>query len=117
MEIEIQNLEDITVIPSQFKDLENPPKFVFRTPNAADIIDFQVFNDISRTANRCFLRFENKPTLKKDGNPVEYTTYAQFIGLGASDLVNEIHAECCARLLPVIMGIKEQAEKTEKKSK
>ena len=117
MEIEIQNLEDITVVPSQFKDLENPPKFVFRTPNAADIIDFQVFNDISRTANRCFLRFENKPVLKKDGKPVEYTTYAQFIGLGVSDLVNEIHAECCARLLPVIMGIKEQAEKTEKKSK
>ena len=117
MEIEIQNLEDITVIPSQFKDLENPPRFIFRTPNAADIIDFQVFNDISRTANRCFLRFENKPTLQKDGKALEYNTYAEFIGLGASGVINEIHAECCARLLPVIMGIKEQAEKTEKKSK
>lgn len=117
MEIEIQNLEDIIVIPHLFKELTKPPKFIFRTPNAADIIDFQVFNDISRTANRCFLRFENKPTLKKDGETVDYTTYAQFIGLGMSDLVNEIHAECCAKLLPVIMGTKEQADKTEKKSK
>ena len=39
MEIELQNLEEIVVIPSQFKDEEKPPKFVFRTPNAADIID------------------------------------------------------------------------------
>ena len=117
MQIEIENFVEITVVPEKFKNEENPPKFIFKTPNAADVIDFQIHGDISRTANRCFLRFENKPVLKKDGKPVEYTTYAQFIGLGASDLVNEIHAECCARLLPIIMGIKEQAEKTEKKSK
>ena len=117
MEIEIQNLEEIIVIPEKFKDIENPPKFVFKMPNAADIIDFQIFNDITRTASRCFLHFENKPTLKKDGKIVEYNTYSEFIGLGASDEVNEIHAECCSKLLPIILGIKEKAEKTEKKSK
>lgn len=117
MEIEIQNIEEIIVIPEKFKDIENPPKFIFKTPNAPDIIDFQVFNDITRTATRCFLRFENKPTLKKDGKIVDYNSYAEFIGLGASGVVNEIHAECCAKLLPIILGIKDKAEKTEKKSK
>ena len=117
MQIEIENLEEITVVPEKFKNEENPPKFIFKTPNAADVIDFQIFNDITRVANRCFLRFENKPTLQKDGKNLDYNTYAEFIGLGASGVINEIHAECCAKLLPVILGIKEQAEKTEKKSK
>lgn len=54
MEIEIQNIEEIIVIPEKFKNIENPPMFIFKTPNAADIIDFQVFNDITRTASRCF---------------------------------------------------------------
>lgn len=117
MQIEIENFEEITVVPEKFKNEENPPKFIFKTPNAADVIDFQIHSDISRVANRCFVRFENKPTLQKDGKAVEYNNYAQFIGLGLSDIINEIHSECCARLLPIIMGIKEKAEKTEKKSK
>ena len=117
MEIEIQNLNEIVVIPEKFKNTEEPPRFVFKTPNAADIIDFQVFNDITRTASRCFLRFENKPVLKKDGKVIDYNSYPEFIGLGASSIINEIHAECCAKLLPVILGIKERAEKTDKKLK
>lgn len=116
MEIEIQNLDEIVVVPEKFKNIENSPKFIFKTPNAADIIDFQVFNDITRTVARCFLRFENKPTMKKDGKSLDYNSYTEFIGLGASNVVNEIHAECCARLLPIILGIKDKAEKTEKKS-
>ena len=63
MQIEIENLEEITVVPEKFKNEENPPKFIFKTPNAADVIDFQIFNDITRVANRCFVRFENKPLL------------------------------------------------------
>lgn len=115
MEIELQNLEEIVVIPSQFKDEEKPPKFVFRTPNAADIIDYQVYNDFARVASRCFLRFENKPTLKKEGKTLEYSSYAEFIGLGASNVITAIHSGCCAALLSAIYGIKEKAEKTEKK--
>lgn len=115
MEIELQNLEEIIVVPERFKDDENPPKFVFRTPNAADTIDYQVFNDLSRVATRCFLRFENKPVLKKDNKTLEYNTYSEFIGLGASSTINLIHSECCAALIPVLLGIKEKAEKTEKK--
>lgn len=65
MEIEIQNLDEIIVVPEKFKNIENLPKFIFKTPNAPDIIDFQVFNDITRTVARCFLRFDNKPVLKK----------------------------------------------------
>ena len=117
MQIEIENLEEITVVPEKFKDMENPPKFIFKTPNAADVIDFQIFNDITRIANRCFVRFENKPTLQKDGKNLDYNTYSEFIGLGSSAIINEIHADCCAKLLPVILGIKEKATHTEKKSK
>lgn len=117
MEIQLQELKEITIIPELFKDEPNPPKFVFRHPNAADIIDFKVFNDISRTCSRCFLRFENKPVLKKDSKTLEYDSYAEFIGLGASDAINKIHAECSARLIPIILGIQEKAKETEKKSK
>lgn len=117
MEIEIQNLDEIVVVPEKFKNIENPPKFIFKTPNAPDVIDFQVFNDITRTVVRCFLRFDNKPVLKKNGEIIEYNSYSQFIGLGSSEIVNEIHAECCAKLLPIILGIKEKAGKTEKKLK
>lgn len=116
MEINLNSLTEITVIPKQFEKEDNPPKFVFRHPNAADMIDYQIYNDISRTTARCFARFENKPVLKKDDKVVEYTTYAEFIGLGASDLINDIHAECVAALLPILYGIKEKAEKIEKKS-
>ena len=117
MEIEIKDFDEITVVPQQFKDAENPPKFIFKTPNAADMIDLTIHGDYTRLLVRCFSRFENKPVLKKDGKILEYNTYAEFIGLGASGVINEIHAECCAKLLPVILGIKEKAEKTEKKSK
>lgn len=49
MEIVLQELKEVAVVPQQFKDEEKPPKFIFRYPNAADVIDFFVFNDISRT--------------------------------------------------------------------
>ena len=93
MQIEIENLEEITVVTEKVKDEENPPKLIVKTPHAADVIDFQIFKDITRVANRCFVRFENKPTLQKDGKALEYNTYAEFIGLGASSVINELHAE------------------------
>ncbi len=117
MEIEIQNLDEIVVAPEKFKDAEKSPKFIFRHPSAADIIDYHIHNDISRTASRCFLRFENKPLLKKDDKAIDYSNYAEFIGLGASPVINNIHAECCSKLLKIVLGIKERAEETEKKSK
>lgn len=117
MEIEIKDFDEITVVPQQFKDSENPPKFIFKTPNAADMIDLTIHGDYTRLLVRCFSRFENKPVLKKDGKILEYNTYAQFIGLGASDIINDIHAECVAAMIPVTIGLKEKAENTEKKSK
>ncbi len=115
MEIELQNFDEITIIPKQFVNEEKPPKFIFKSPNAADIIDFQIYNDASRLASRCFLRFENKPVLKKDGKALEYNTYSEFIGLGSSETITAIHAQCCGELIPLIYKTKEKAEKTEKK--
>ena len=115
MEIVLQELKEVAVVPRQFKDEEKPPKFIFRYPNAADVIDFFVFNDISRTASRCFLRFENKPLLMKNNECIDYNTYAEFIALGASEIINIIHSECAAALLPLIYKTKDDADKTEKK--
>lgn len=116
MEITLNETKDIEVVPEQFQKETNPPKFVFKHPTAADVVDFQIYSDISRTAAKCFLRFENKPVLKKDGKVLDYSSYEEFIELGTSPVINAIHSEVSAAMLTAIYGLKEKAEKTEKKS-
>ena len=51
----------------------------------------------------------------KNNECIDYNTYAEFIALGASEIINIIHSECAAALLPLIYKTKDEADKTEKK--
>lgn len=118
MEIKIiQNNDDIVVIPSIYKDLKEPPKFIFRSPNSQDCLNFMFGgNNIFEAVCNCFLRFENKIKLTTTENKeIEYNTYREFVNVGVSGDIALIHNECMNAVANRLMLMMREANETEKK--
>ena len=114
----IQNTDDIVVIPSIYKDIENPPTFVFRSPNSSDFLNFLFGgNNIFEALCNCFVRFENKIDLTVNGKPYEYNSYKEFVSVGISGDIALIHNECMNAVYERLAKMSKEAQKTEKKSK
>ena len=109
MEIKIiQNNDDIVVIPSIYKDLKEPPTFIFRSPNSQDCLSFMFGgNNV----------FENKIKLTtSDNKEIEYNTYREFINVGVSGDIALIYNECMNAVANRLMQMINEAKITEKKS-
>lgn len=117
MKIQIaQNTEDIVVIPSLYKDMEKPPKFIFRSPNSQDCLNFMFGgNNVFEAVCNCFIGFENKIELYKEDKEVQYNTYREFINAGLSGDIALIHNECMNAITNRLISMIEDAKKTEKK--
>lgn len=118
MEIKIiQNNNDIVVVPSIYKDLKEPPKFIFRSPNSQDCLNFMFGgNNIFEAVCNCFLRFENKIKLTTTENKeIEYNTYREFVNVGVSGDIALIHNECMNAVANRLMLMMREANETEKK--
>jgi hypothetical protein len=119
MELTIKKSKEIKVIPECLAGEDNPPAFIFRKPNAADILSFSINgNNINELMYSCFVRFENKIIIKdENGMEKQYTSYKQLIEMGGSDILTEIHAECALAIHQAISKVEEKGAKTVKKSK
>lgn len=118
MKIQIaQNEEDIIVIPSIYKGMENPPKFIFRSPNSQDCLNFFFGgNNVFEAVCNCFKSFENKIELYNGDKEIKYNTYREFINVGLSGDIALIHNECMNAVAERLFTMIEQGNKTEKKS-
>lgn len=118
MKIQIaQNLTDITVIPSIYKDMENPPTFIFRSPNSQDCLNFMLGgNNVFEAVCNCFIRFENKIELYNGDAEIKYNDYREFINAGLSGDIALIHNECTNAVVQRLMSLVNEAKATEKKS-
>lgn len=114
-----KNQDEIVVTPEMFKNEKNPPKFIFRNPNSADVLRFLWGKlNIDDATFNCFLRFENKIDLYDEkGNKVEYATYEEFIKAGASVEIAIIHNECANEIQKKLNQMIIEAQATEKKLK
>lgn len=114
-----KNQDEIVVIPEIFKNEKNPPKFIFRNPNSADVLRFLWGKmNIDDATYNCFLRFENKIELfDEKNNKVEYNTYEEFIKAGASVEIALIHNECAVEIQKKLNEMIIEAQETEKKLK
>jgi len=118
VELIVNSSETFEIIPEIFKNEDKPPKFIFRTPNTADNLVFMTNDDIGKVLYRCFVSFENKIEIKDEKGKVrDYQTYEQFINLGSSPELMQIHIECLNKMAEKITQVREKAAKTQKKSK
>ena len=119
MEITIKSAKEIKVIPECFKVEENPPAFIFRQPNAKDILYFSLLTGIeglTKIVNDCFVRFENKIIAKDEkGIEIQYFTYQQFSELGFSQILADVHGDCIMAMNDAIKSLQTEARNTEKK--
>lgn len=118
MKLTVNKISDnIEIIPNQFKDEKNPPKFIFRTPNSSDMLKFiWGGNAIDEAVYNCFIGFENKIELQdKDGKSIEYANYEQFVKIGLSDEIALIHHQVRETLAKIIIEMQTEAKETEKK--
>lgn len=111
-----QNNEFIEVIPSIYKDMEKPPKFIFRSPNSQDCLNFMFGgNNIFEAVCNCFVGFENKIELYNGDKEIKYNNYREFVNVGLSGDIALIHNECLNAVANRIMSMIEDAKATEKK--
>lgn len=113
----IQNTENIVVIPSIYKDMENPPTFIFRSPNSQDMLNFLWGgNNVFEAVCNCFVEFKNKIELEVNGKPYEYSNYREFVNAGIHGDIALIHNDCMNAVALRLTEMAEKARKTEKKS-
>ena len=114
-----KGLENIEIIPEQFKKEEKPPKFIFRCPNSADILSFLWGGQaIDEAVFNCFIGFENKIELfDENDKKIDYNTYEEFIKAGASAEIALIHNQIRNEIATKLTSLIQEAQKTEKKSK
>lgn len=111
-----QNNEFIEVIPSIYKDMEKPPKFIFRSPNSQDCLNFMFGgNNIFEAVCNCFVGFENKIELYNGDKEIKYNDYRGFVNVGLSGDIALIHNECLNAVANRITSMIEDAKATEKK--
>lgn len=112
-----QNNEFIEVIPSIYKDMEKPPKFIFRSPNSQDCLNFMFGgNNIFEAVYNCFVGFENKIELYNGDKEIKYNDYREFVNVGLSGDIALIHNECMNAIAKRLNSMMSEAQKTEKKS-
>ena len=112
-----QNNENIEVVPSIFKDVEKAPKFIFRSPNSRDCLNFLWGgNNVFEAVCNCFIGFENKIELFANDKPIEYSSYREFVNAGLSGDIAVIHNECMNAVYKRLLTMIEEAKATEKKS-
>lgn len=112
-----QNNEFIEVIPSIYKDMEKPPKFIFRSPNSQDCLNFMFGgNNIFEAVCNCFVGFENKIELYNGDKEIKYNDYREFVNVGLSGDIALIHNECMNAIAKRLNSMMNEAQKTEKKS-
>lgn len=112
-----QNNEFIEVIPSIYKDMEKPPKFIFRSPNSQDCLNFMFGgNNIFEAVCNCFVGFENKIELYSGDKEIKYNDYREFVNVGLSGDIALIHNECMNAIAKRLNSMMSEAQKTEKKS-
>lgn len=112
-----QNNEFIEVIPSIYKDMEKPPKFIFRSPNSQDCLNFMFGgNNIFEAVCNCFVGFENKIELYNGDKEIKYNDYREFVNAGLSGDIALIHNECMNAIAKRLNSMMSEAQKTEKKS-
>ena len=109
--------ENIEIIPEQFKNEKNPPKFIFRCPNSADILNFIWGGaQIDEALYSCFIGFENKIELTdENGKDIEYNTYEEFIKAGLSPEIALIHNQIRNEIATKLNELIQEAKTTEKK--
>lgn len=113
----IQNNENIVVTPSIYKAMENPPKFIFRSPNSQDMLNFLWGgNNVFEAICNCFVAFENKIELEVNGKPYEYNDYRGFVNAGMHGDIALIHNDCMNAVALRLNEMVKEAAKTEKKS-
>ena len=118
MELIIKKPKEIKIIPECLAGEDNPPTFIFKEPNAVDMLNMMMYQDLNSLINNCFLRFENKPIIKDEkNNEINFNSYKQFIELGFSPILTEIHAEVIMKFNFIIEEISKEAKKTQKKLK
>ena len=111
-----QNNEFIEVIPSIYKNMEKPPKFIFRSPNSQDCLNFMFGgNNIFEAVCNCFVGFENKIELYNGDKEIKYNDYRGFVNVGLSGDIALIHNECLNAVADRITSMIEDAKATEKK--
>lgn len=112
-----QNNENIVVVPSIYKDMEKPPKFIFRSPNSVDCLNFMFGgNNVFEAVCNCFIEFENKIELYNGDKEITYNNYREFVNVGLSGDIALIHNECMNAVANRLMQMVDEAKKTEKKS-
>lgn len=113
----IQNDENIVVVPSIYKDMEKPPKFIFRSPNSQDMLNFLWGGQyLFEAVCNCFVGFENKIELEVNGKPYEYNDYRGFVNAGLNGDIALIHNDCMNAVSHRLIEMTKEANKTEKKS-
>ncbi|MBQ2391408.1 MAG: hypothetical protein II306_06525 [Clostridia bacterium] len=112
-----KDLEDIEIVPEQFKNEKNPPKFIFRCPNSADVLNFiWGGNQIDEAIFNCFIGFENKIELEDEkGKKIDYSTYEEFIKIGLSPEIALIHNQIRNEIATKLNHLIQEAKNTEKK--
>lgn len=112
-----KNNENIEIIPEQFKKEKNPPKFIFRCPNSADVLNFLWGGQaIDEAIYNCFVGFENKIELAdENGKAIEYNTYEEFIKAGLSPEIAIIHNQIRNEIALKLSDLIKEAQETEKK--
>lgn len=118
MKIKVAKKEDnLVIIPEQFKNEANPPKFIFRSPNSADVLQFIWGGSaIDEAIYGCFIAFENKIELSDENDKtIEYNTYEEFIKSGVSPEIALIHNEIRNTFALKLNELISEAKKTEKK--
>ena len=111
-----QNTENIVVVPTIYKDMEKPPKFIFRSPNSEDCLHFLWGgSNVFEAVCNCFIEFENKIELFNNDKPIEYNTYKEFVSAGLSGDIAVIHNECMNAVYQRLIEMINEAKATEKK--
>ena len=111
-----QNGGNIEVIPSIYKDMDTPPKFIFRSPNSQDCLNFMYGgNNVFEAVCNCFIGFENKIELYNGDKQINYNDYREFINAGVSGEIALIHNECMNAISKRLIDMVNEAKATEKK--
>ena len=112
-----KNQENIEIIPEQFKNEKKPPKFIFRCPNSADVLNFiWGGSQIDEALYNCFVGFENKIELTDENDKtIEYNTYEDFIKVGLSPEIALIHNQIRNEIALKLTDLIKEAKETEKK--
>ena len=112
-----KNQDNSEIIPEQFKNEKKPPKFIFRCPNSADVLNFiWGGSQIDEALYNCFIGFENKIELAdENGKAIEYNTYEEFIKAGLSPEIAIIHNQIRNEIALKLSDLIKEAQATEKK--